>query len=227
MCAIRVPSGVTRPAGPRRHGQHWRPHRDDRRQRDDDRGQVSRHRGPLPKDGREPLAALFRGRPAEGAIKDRTLRRSNRPFIGPLKSFVVQPFRDVGPTGRAPYCHVGNLGPVPRHRSYARAAVVVRRSLVVGRTLKGLLALVVAGELVQTTAGKWITHLPTACPNGRALGPGQVLAGHQACFGHGGGHTPHGPAAAHAIRRCTARSLNTHCTVLDGPAAVRISTTRG
>jgi hypothetical protein len=31
------------------------------------------------------------------AIKDRTLRRSNRPFIGPLKSIVVQPFQDVGP----------------------------------------------------------------------------------------------------------------------------------
>ena len=45
------------------------------------------------------------------------------------------------------------------------------------------------GELLQTTAGKWITHPPTHCPNGHRLGPGQVLVGHQACLGHGGGHT--------------------------------------
>jgi hypothetical protein len=47
----------------------------------------------------------------------------------------------------------------------------------------------VLGELVQTTVGKWITHPPTRCPNGRQLGPGVVLVGHQACLGHGGGHT--------------------------------------
>jgi hypothetical protein len=40
---------------------------------------------------------------------------------------------------------------------------------------------VVFGELVQTTAGKWITHPPTRCPNGHTLGAGQVLVGHQAC----------------------------------------------
>jgi len=45
------------------------------------------------------------------------------------------------------------------------------------------------GELVQTTAGKWITHPPAHCPNGHRLGAGQVLVGHQACLGHGGGHT--------------------------------------
>jgi hypothetical protein len=45
------------------------------------------------------------------------------------------------------------------------------------------------GYLVQTTAGKWITHPPTHCPNGHRLGPGEVLVGHQACLGHGGGHT--------------------------------------
>jgi hypothetical protein len=28
----------------------------------------------------------------------------------------------------------------------------------------------VLGELVQTTAGKWITHTPSRCPNGHALG---------------------------------------------------------
>jgi hypothetical protein len=47
----------------------------------------------------------------------------------------------------------------------------------------------VLGELVQTTAAKWIIHPPTRCPNGHRLGPGQVLVGHQACLGHGGGHT--------------------------------------
>jgi hypothetical protein len=48
----------------------------------------------------------------------------------------------------------------------------------------------VLGELVQTTAGKWITQLPTRCPNGHYLGPGQVVVGHVACLGHGsGGHT--------------------------------------
>ena len=45
------------------------------------------------------------------------------------------------------------------------------------------------GELVQTTAGKWISHPPAHCPNGHTLGPGEVLVGHQACLGHGGGHT--------------------------------------
>jgi hypothetical protein len=48
---------------------------------------------------------------------------------------------------------------------------------------------VVLGELVQTTAGKSITHPPTRCPNGHTLRPGEVLVGHQACLGHGGGHT--------------------------------------
>jgi hypothetical protein len=46
--------------------------------------------------------------------------------------------------------------------------------------------MIVRGELVQTTAGKWITHPPTRCPNDHRLGPGEVLAGHQACLGHGG-----------------------------------------
>ena len=44
--------------------------------------------------------------------------------------------------------------------------------------------LTVLGELVQTTAGKWITHSPTHCPNGHGLGPDAVLVGHQACLGH-------------------------------------------
>ena len=34
--------------------------------------------------------------------------------------------------------------------------------------------LVVLGELLQTTAGKWITHPATRCPNGHTLDVGQV-----------------------------------------------------
>jgi hypothetical protein len=48
----------------------------------------------------------------------------------------------------------------------------------------------VLGDLGQTTAGKWITRPPARCPNGHTLGPVQVLVGHIACLGHGGGgHT--------------------------------------
>jgi hypothetical protein len=78
----------------------------------------------------------------------------------------------------------------------------------------------VLGELVQTTAGEWITHPPTRCPNGHTLGPGQVLVGHQACLGHGG-HT------SWTCRTSTRRSTghrSTYCMVLDGRATVRIST---
>jgi hypothetical protein len=48
---------------------------------------------------------------------------------------------------------------------------------------------IMLGELVQTTTAKWITHAPSRCLSGHTLGPGQVLVGHQACLGHGGGHT--------------------------------------
>ncbi len=83
----------------------------------------------------------------------------------------------------------------------------------------------VLGELVQTTRGEWITHPPTRCPNGHPLGPNQVLVGHQACLGHGGGHT------TWTCRTCDETVygpplINTHCTALIGPAAVRISTSR-
>jgi len=37
--------------------------------------------------------------------------------------------------------------------------------------------LVVLGDLAQTTAGTWIAHPPTRCPNGHPLGPGEVLVG--------------------------------------------------
>src|SRR5262245_4932723 len=47
----------------------------------------------------------------------------------------------------------------------------------------------VYGELVRK-GGKWMTDAPRSCPNGHPLGPGQVLVGHVACLGHGGGgHT--------------------------------------
>jgi len=80
----------------------------------------------------------------------------------------------------------------------------------------------VLGDLVQTTAGRWITRPPTRCPNGHPLGPNQVLVGHVACVGHGGG----GHVSWHC-RTCDAVTygppLNTHCTALEGPATVRIS----
>jgi hypothetical protein len=44
---------------------------------------------------------------------------------------------------------------------------------------------IMLGELVQTTDGKWIIHPPTRCPNGHRLGPGAALVGYQACLGHG------------------------------------------
>ena len=45
------------------------------------------------------------------------------------------------------------------------------------------------GDLVQTTTRPWITHPPTHCTNGRRLGPGELLVGHQARLGDSGGHT--------------------------------------
>ena len=56
------------------------------------------------------------------------------------------------------------------------------------------------------------------------LGPNEVLVGHQACLGHGGGHT------TWTCRTCEQTvygpPVNTHCTALDGPAAARISNAR-
>ena len=79
----------------------------------------------------------------------------------------------------------------------------------------------VLGDLVQTTDGKWMTRPPARCPHGHTLGAGQVLMGHQACLGHGGGHT------TWTCRTCDQTvygpPLNTHCHTLDGPAVVRIS----
>jgi hypothetical protein len=60
----------------------------------------------------------------------------------------------------------------------------------------------VLGELVQTTAGKWITHPPSRCPNGHSLNPNQVLVGHVVCLGHGGVDTQAGTAEP-AMPWCT------------------------
>jgi hypothetical protein len=80
---------------------------------------------------------------------------------------------------------------------------------------------VAQGQLIRTTNGRWITQPPTGCPNGHRLGPGEVLVGHQACLGHGGGHT------TSTCRTCDGAvygpPLNTHCATLEGPATVRIS----
>jgi hypothetical protein len=88
----------------------------------------------------------------------------------------------------------------------------------VGRRLE-----VVLGDLVPS-AGKWITHPPTRCPNGHQLGAGQVLVGQQACLGHCGGHT------TWTCRACDATvygpPMNTHCSALEGRATVRFSTAR-
>ena len=68
------------------------------------------------------------------------------------------------------------------------------------------------GQLVRTTNGQWISHTDQP-PHGTALGPNQVLVGHQACLGHGGGHT------TWTCRTCDATvygpPLNTHCTALE------------
>jgi hypothetical protein len=66
------------------------------------------------------------------------------------------------------------------------------------------------GQLVLTR----ITHPPTRSPNGHELGPSAVLVGHQACLGHGAGHT------TWTCRTCDQTvygpPLNTHCNTLNG-----------
>lgn len=82
------------------------------------------------------------------------------------------------------------------------------------------------GDLIRTTAGTWITRPPARCPNGHELGPRRVLVGHVACLGHGGG----GHTIWHCLE-CEAITygppLASHCTVLAGPAAVRLSNRGG
>ena len=79
---------------------------------------------------------------------------------------------------------------------------------------------VTVGDLIYVR-GKWITEPPTHCPNGHRLGPKQVLVGPTACRGHGGGHI------TSTCRTCDGTvyglPLGGHCTVVRGPADVRIS----
>ncbi len=81
------------------------------------------------------------------------------------------------------------------------------------------------GDLIQDRRGRWITLAPTHCPAGHRLGPGQVLVGHVACMGHGGGgHTTwHCRACPQNVVPTHGPPLNVHCSVLYGPAAVRMS----
>src|SRR5215213_834363 len=80
--------------------------------------------------------------------------------------------------------------------------------------------------LVETTTGKWITRPPARCPNGHTLGPNQVLVGHMACLGHGGG----GHTSWHC-RTCDAvvygAPMAAHCSALDEPATVRLPSREG
>jgi hypothetical protein len=84
------------------------------------------------------------------------------------------------------------------------------------------------GDLVLDQRGRWITLAPTHCPVGHRLGAGQVLVGHVACMGHGGGgHTLwHCRACPSNVNPTYGPPLNLHCSVLVGPAAVRISTAK-
>jgi hypothetical protein len=82
------------------------------------------------------------------------------------------------------------------------------------------------GQLVRTIKGQWITRPPARCPNGHPLGPNQVLVGHQACLGHGGGHTTW--TSRHATRRCTGRcSTPQHCGCCDFTASPPFGGSRG
>ena len=59
-------------------------------------------------------------------------------------------------------------------------------------------------------------------PETSTLGPGDVLVGHVARPGHGGGHT------TWTCRTCDqtmyGQPLNTHCSTLDGPASAHLDT---
>jgi hypothetical protein len=80
----------------------------------------------------------------------------------------------------------------------------------------------VLGSWCKQQPGSGLPHPPARCPNGHPLGPNQVLVGHVACLGHGGGHTSWHCRACDAV--VFGPPLNTHCTTLEGPATVRIST---
>jgi hypothetical protein len=65
---------------------------------------------------------------------------------------------------------------------------------------------------------------PTRCAHGHELGPRQVLVGHVACGGHGSGHTIwHCLACPRDEPPTYGPLLGSHCSVLNGPASVRIT----
>jgi hypothetical protein len=76
------------------------------------------------------------------------------------------------------------------------------------------------GDLVHTRDGRWVIQAPTHCPNGHLGGPNRVLVGSTACSGHGGRHL------TWTCRECDQTtygpSLGPNCTVINGPAAVRL-----
>jgi hypothetical protein len=78
------------------------------------------------------------------------------------------------------------------------------------------------GDLgVRSTNGQWMVLAPERYPNGHTLGANRSLVGHQACLGHGGGHT------TWTCRQCDTvvygAPQGSHCAMLSGPASVRIS----
>jgi hypothetical protein len=79
----------------------------------------------------------------------------------------------------------------------------------------------VVGDLVNHP--RQVGHSRAHTLHGHLLGPGRVLVGHVACGGHGGG----GHTLWHCLD-CPVEELPTygpplasHCTVMNGPAAVR------
>lgn len=72
--------------------------------------------------------------------------------------------------------------------------------------------------------GKWIVVPPIHCPRGHRLEPYTVLVGHVACRGHGSGHTIWHCTTCPPVEPPTyGPPLGAHCSVLNGPAEVRIS----
>ena len=73
--------------------------------------------------------------------------------------------------------------------------------------------LAISGDLQLATSGDFY--------RATVILAGHLLVGHQACLGHGGGHT------TWTFRTCDQTlfgpPLNTHCSPLDGPATVRLS----
>src|SRR6185295_6965953 len=65
-----------------------------------------------------------------------------------------------------------------------------------------------------------MTRGPERCPNGHPLGPNQVLVGHVACLGHGGG----GHISWHC-RTCDAvlygPPMKSHCTALESGVHIK------